>query len=90
MTEHRSILKGVMNGLQPGGVLVVIEPIHENVRNLSREQQVKEHEIAPETVETELRAAGFEILDRDDSFTTFTRPPPGGFWIIRARKPPAQ
>lgn len=90
MTEHRSVLKGVMNGLKPGGVLAVIEAIHENVRNLSREQQVKEHEIAPEIVETELRDAGFEILSRDDSFTTFTRPPPGGFWIIRARKPPAQ
>ncbi|MEX2270849.1 MAG: methyltransferase domain-containing protein, partial [Vicinamibacterales bacterium] len=54
MTEHRSVLKGVMNGLKPGGELVVIEGIHENVRNLSREQQVKEHEIAPEIVETEL------------------------------------
>lgn len=89
MTEHRSVLKGVKTGLKPGGVLVVIEAIHENVRNLSREQQVKEHEIAPEIVETELRDAGFEILSRDDSFTTFTRPPPGGFWMIRARKPPA-
>jgi ubiquinone/menaquinone biosynthesis C-methylase UbiE len=90
MTEHRSVLKGVMNGLKPGGELVVIEPIRDIYRQLPREQQVKEHEIAPEIVETELRDAGFEILSRDDSFTTFTRPPPGGFWIIRARKPPAQ
>lgn len=90
MTEHRGVLKGVMSGLKPGGVLVVIEAIHDKVRSLSREQQVKEHEIAADIVEGELRESGFEIVDRDDAFTTFTRPPPGGFWMIRARRPSAQ
>lgn len=87
MTEHRSVLNGVMSGLKPGGVLVVIEAIHDNLRTASREQQVKEHEIAPDVVADELTAAGFEIIDRDDAFTKFTRAPPGGFWIIRARRP---
>lgn len=87
MTAHREILKGVMSGLKPGGVLVVIEAIHDNLLDKSREQQVKEHEIAPAIVEAELREAGFEIVDRDDAFTKFTRPPPGGFWMIRARRP---
>ena len=89
MADHRSVLKGVMSGLKPGGVLVVIEAIHDSNRSLSRELQVKEHEIAPAMVENELREAGFEIVDRDDGFTTFTRPPPGGFWMIRARRPSA-
>lgn len=89
MTAHREILKGVMRGLKPGAVLVVIEAIHENLLDKSREQQVKEHEIAPGIVEAELREAGFEIVDRDDAFTTFTRSPPGGFWMIRARRPMA-
>jgi hypothetical protein len=48
--------------------------------------QVKEHEIAPEIVEAELREAGFEILSREELFTKFTRSPPGGFWMIRARR----
>jgi ubiquinone/menaquinone biosynthesis C-methylase UbiE len=87
MPEYRSVLKGVMNGLKPGGILVVVEALHEKYRGLSRELQVKEHEIAPEIVEAELREAGFEILDRDDSFTKFTRDPPGGFWLIKARRP---
>lgn len=87
MTEHRSILKGVMTGLKPGGVLVVIEAIHDNLRTASREQQVKEHEISSDFVASELKEAGFQIIDRDDAFTTFTRPPPGGFWMIRARRP---
>ena len=86
MPEYRSVLKGVMSGLKPGGVLIVIEAIHEKHRNLSRELQVKEHEIAPEIVEAELREAGFEIVERDDSFTKFTGDPSGGFWLIKARR----
>lgn len=89
MTAHREILKGVMSGLKPGALLVVIESIHDNLLDKSREQQVKEHEIAPGIVEAELREAGFEIVDRDDAFTTFTRSPRGRFWMIRARRPMA-
>lgn len=62
------------------------EPIHDENRAKTRELQVKEHEIAPEFVEGELREAGFEILERQDVFMSFTRPPPGGFWMIRARR----
>ena len=90
MVDHREILKGVMTGLKPGGVLVLIEAIHDNIRNKTRAEQVKEHELAPGIVEVELRDAGFKIVDRDDAFTRFTRDPPGGFWLIRARRPPLQ
>jgi predicted methyltransferase len=87
---YREILKGVMSGLKPGGVLVVSDSISTSVLDKPREQQVKEHYIAPGIVEAELREAGFEILDRDDAFTTFTSPTiVGGFWMIRARRPMA-
>ena len=59
MPEYRSVLTGVMSGLKAGGLLIIVEAIHDNNRPLSREQQVKEHEIAPELVEAELREAGF-------------------------------
>jgi hypothetical protein len=65
----------------------VIEAIRDKNRTLSREAHVKEHEIAPEIVESELRDAGFEIVEPVDAFTTVTRPPPGGFWMIRTRRP---
>ena len=87
MVAYREILKGVMSGLKPGGLLVVIESISDSLLDKSREQQVKEHHIAPGIVEAELREAGFEILDRDDAFTRFTgRTISGGFWKIRARR----
>src|SRR5688572_27963522 len=90
MAAHREILKAVMNGLKPGALLIVIESMHDNLLDKSREQQVKEHVIAPGIVEAELREAGFEIIDRDDAFTRFTgRTTVGGFWMIRARRPSA-
>ncbi len=88
MVAYREILKGVMSGLKPGGVLVVSDSISDRLLDKPREQQVKEHYIAPGIVEAELREAGFEILDRDDAFTRFTsRTIVGGFWMIRARRP---
>jgi len=66
----------------------VSEGISDNLLDKPREQQVKEHYIAPGIVEAELREAGFEIVDRDDAFTRFTgRTIVGGYWLIRARRP---
>lgn len=88
MVAYREILTGVMSGLKPGGLLVVSESISESLLDKPREQQVKEHYIAPGIVEAELREAGFDILERDDAFTTFKgRTIVGGFWMIRARRP---
>ena len=88
MVAYRDVLKGVMSGLKPGGLLVVSEGISDNLLDKPREQQVKEHYIAPGIVEAELREAGFEIVDRDDAFTRFTgRTIVGGYWLIRARRP---
>jgi predicted methyltransferase len=88
MVAYREVLKGVMSGLKPGGWLVVSEGISDNLLDKPREQQVKEHYIAPGVVEAELREAGFEIIDRDDAFTRFTgRTIVGGYWLIRARRP---
>jgi predicted methyltransferase len=90
MVAYREILEGVMSGLKPGGLLVVSESISDSLLDKPREQQVKEHYIAPGIVEAELREAGFEIVDRDDAFTRFTgRTTVGGFWMIRARRPGA-
>ena len=87
MVAYREVLEGVMSGLKPGGLLVVIEAISDSLLDKPREQQVKEHYIAPGIVEAELREAGFEILDRDDAFTRFTGRIVGGYWMIRARRP---
>lgn len=73
MPEFRGMLSGIARGLKRGGLLVIVEPIHPDRRKSPREEQVKEHEIAPELVEADLREAGFEILERIDPFVEFPR-----------------
>jgi predicted methyltransferase len=87
MAEYKAILAALYKSLKPGGLLVIVESLLEKNQTLSREQQVKEHEISPDIVAEELRQAGYAIVDRDDAFTRFTRSATGGFWMIRARRP---
>jgi precorrin-6B methylase 2 len=68
MPHYSEILEHLSRALRPGGRLVVSEPFSVKRRNLPRAEQIKEHEIAPELIEQELRSAGFEIVFRDDKF----------------------
>jgi predicted methyltransferase len=86
MTEHEAMLRHIYTALKPGGRFVVVEPMHDSSRGLTRDKQVAEHDIAIDIVDEELRAAGFEVLERDDAFVKFTGVP-GGFWLIVARRP---
>jgi ubiquinone/menaquinone biosynthesis C-methylase UbiE len=61
MPEHASMLRHIRTALRPEGRLVVIESISEKNRGLPRERQVKNHELSPDILGDELRAAGFEI-----------------------------
>jgi ubiquinone/menaquinone biosynthesis C-methylase UbiE len=84
MTEHESMLRFIRAALKPEGVFVVVEPLHDSSKGLPRDKQVANHDIEPGIVESELREAGFEIVDRDDGFVKFTGVP-GAFWLVRAR-----
>jgi ubiquinone/menaquinone biosynthesis C-methylase UbiE len=86
MTEHEAMLRHIRTALKAGGRLVIVEPMHESSRGLSREKQVEKHDIEIDIVDQELRAAGFEIVQRDAEFVKFTGVA-GGFWLIRARRP---
>jgi ubiquinone/menaquinone biosynthesis C-methylase UbiE len=69
MAEHEKMLEGIRRALKPGGRLVVVEPFKPDSRGEPREAQVKEHLIAPELIEEELRRAGFEVAERLESLT---------------------
>lgn len=86
MRQHKTMLRHIYRALKPGGRFVVVEPLHEANRGLSRKKQVAEHNIAIGIAERELRAAGFKIVRRDPEFVKFTKEP-GAFWLILAQRP---
>ena len=69
MTEHQTILSALRRALKPDGRLVIVEPVSESRRGRPRADQVKDHEIDPEFVLQETRAAGFRVVGLEDPFT---------------------
>jgi predicted methyltransferase len=86
MTEHEAMLRHIREALKPGGRLLVVEPMHESSRGLSREKQVAHHDIEIGIVEGELRAVGFDVVVRDTDFAKFNGVA-GAYWLILARRP---
>jgi predicted methyltransferase len=86
MTAHEAILTRIRESLKPGGRLLLIEPMHESSRGLPREKQEANHDIEIGLVEADLRAAGFEIQQRDVDFVKF-KGVAGSFWLLLARRP---
>ena len=86
MTEHEAMLRHIRASLKRDGRFVIVEPMHDSSLGLTREKQVAQHDIAIEIVDEELRAGGFEVVQRDASFIKFTGVP-GGFWLLVARRP---
>jgi predicted methyltransferase len=70
MPEHRAMLDAIRTALKPTGRLVIVEPISDARRAAARDEQTREHEIAPEFVLQETRAAGFRIIGLEDPFTS--------------------
>lgn len=62
-TDHRAMLHHLREALKTGGKLVVVEAISDRLRDKSREEQAKAHELAPEKLKAELEAAGFRQLN---------------------------
>jgi predicted methyltransferase len=68
MEQYRAILPAILRALKPDGRLVIVEPISDARRAASRAEQTKGHEIAPEFVLGETRAAGFRVTGLEDPF----------------------
>ena len=83
---YREMLKHVFAALKPGGRFVIVDNVPLKTRNRPRGDQAKNHVIASEVVEPELRAAGFEITTRRDDF--IDRPDAEETkWMIVCRRP---
>jgi len=76
----------VLVALKPGGRLVVLDNMPLRTRNRPRADQTKNHVIAPEVVEQELREFGFQILERRDQFIDHPDEESTN-WLIVAQRP---
>src|SRR6267143_133911 len=82
LDDAPAVLGHVRHALRPGGRLVVVDRRPRSAGATGP----GEHEIAPLEGEAGLRASGFEIVERDDTF--IDRPgDPDLWWMIVARRP---
>ena len=84
MREHEAMLAHIRSALKPEGRLVLAEPMHDRSRGKTRDEQVAKHDLDADIAESELRAAGFEEIDRDNRFVPF-KDVAGALWLIVAR-----
>jgi ubiquinone/menaquinone biosynthesis C-methylase UbiE len=63
-TQPEIMLKHICEALKPGGALVVVENYSIEHRAESRALQATRHDMAPDTLERELSAAGFVVKER--------------------------
>ncbi len=86
MPDYEPMLRHMLAALRRGGRLVIVDQVPGKTRNRPRASQVKNHKIAVELTEGELRKAGFEIAERRDLFVN--NPDQESIqWMIVARRP---
>jgi predicted methyltransferase len=84
MTEYEAILAAVYGALKPGGRLVILDLVPPD-SSAARDRQTANHRLGMSVVDREIRAAGFEVIERDPRFTTSGRG--SGQWMLVARRP---
>jgi predicted methyltransferase len=84
MARGVAVLRHVFMALKPGGHLVLCEPVP-STPNQSRSAQMDDHVLDPALIVEDVRAAGFQVLDRQDMFATNL----GGthFGLVVAKRP---
>ncbi len=85
MKQAPEVLRHVFEALKPGGRLVVADYMPLKTKGRTRDEQTKNHVIASELVEPELRGFGFHILERVDNF--IDRDEERILWLLVAEKP---
>ena len=98
MSEHQAMLEKIRSALKPTGRLVIVEPISAPRRTATRRDQTRDHEIAPEFVMQDVRAANLRIVGLEDPFTTrgrsvewmMTVTPSAATTVIAAKSPSAR
>lgn len=86
MDHHANILQHIRTALKPGGRLLICEPISDERKTVSRDDQEKKHELGIDFAISDLRAAGFKITFQQESFIDRVKEKGDKMWIIVCEK----
>jgi len=86
MDDHDKILLHVKAALKPGGRLVLCEPIADERRKLTREDQERKHELGMSFALEDLKKAGFLILKQQDPFVDRSKEKGDNMWLLVVTK----
>jgi len=80
-----SVLRHLYDALKPGGSLVLCEPTP-RAPNQPRAAHMNDHVLDPVRILEDLRAAGFQVLERRDAFATNLGGTHFGFVLARVER----
>ena len=82
MDAHQQILQRIKEALKVGGRLVICEPISDERKKLSREEQERKHELGMNYALEDLRQAGFKIISQQETFVDRVKEKGDKMWLI--------
>jgi ubiquinone/menaquinone biosynthesis C-methylase UbiE len=86
MPQYQPMLRHIRESLKPGGRLVILDNMPHRTGQRPREKQADNHVLSPDLAAGELQAAGFHILDREDTFID-DPDSESSHWLIAAERP---
>lgn len=87
-TAHKQMLDHLHSALKPGGRLVMGEYIDDEMVEEDRADQVEDHDLAMRYARSELRKAGFQVVEETDTLR-YSEEYSRRFWTMVATRPPA-
>lgn len=82
MDDHDKILQHIKTALKKGGRLLICDPIADDRRKLSRNEQERKHELAIQFVLADLTKAGFKIFYKKDPYIDRTKEKGDKMWVV--------
>ena len=82
MDAHQDVLLHIKDALKPDGRLVICEPIADERKSLSREEQERKHELGMNYALEDLKQAGFKIVWQQEKFVNRVKEKGDNMWII--------
>jgi ubiquinone/menaquinone biosynthesis C-methylase UbiE len=86
MDAHQEILASIKKALKAKGKLVICEPISEDRKKLSRQEQERKHELGMRYALEDLRNAGYKVLFQQESFVDRVKEKGDKMWLIVCEK----